>query len=123
MAGVTEVRAAVAAAIVAAGLDSVDHVPASIVPPVVIISTGEPYIMPGGGTFGELTANLELYAIAGTAETDVELSTLEDMIETLASDFSAAFISASAPYMAVANGIPYLTSKIKLSVEYRQESE
>lgn len=120
-AAITQLRRELAAHLNATtGLVVVDHVPAAIVPPLVVLSTGDPYITEGDSfDRAELVAHLELYAIAGTAIGDEALAQLEAMTEALVLATDYALAGVSAPYMAPANGTAYLTARLRLATTFR----
>lgn len=76
-------RAAVAAALESAGINAVDHVPGRLTPPVAIVSTGSPYLVPGD-TFGSHALNLRVTLIAQNGANDVQTDELDELIERAA---------------------------------------
>lgn len=96
-----------------------DHLPETVYPPTIVVSTGDPYLT-AGGTFGpaELAMSLEVYAIAGEGTNDATLDALEQMLEGIARALPAEFLSASAPFLATIGGLSYLTSRANLTTGY-----
>jgi hypothetical protein len=95
------------------------YVPDVITPPLVVLSTGDPYLTPDDTFNGRtLAAALELYVIAGTGTSEVELDALEQLLEGVAAALPAEFVSASAPFLAPIGGLVYLTSRVKLTTLY-----
>jgi len=76
-------RSAVAAALEAAGIQSVDHIPGRLTPPIAVVSTGSPYLAPGG-TFGSHELNLRVTLIAKNGANDVQTDELDGLIEKAA---------------------------------------
>lgn len=117
MAGLTEARIGVAADLDAAGLNVVDHIPAKVTPPMVIIGTGDPYVVQGD-TFSatEFVVRLELFCIAGTAVNSAATKALDGMISKVIFHLGDWDIEGvSAPYMAAANDAQFLTSRITVT--------
>lgn len=97
-----------------------DHLPETVYPPLVVVSTGDPYLTGDGGAFGapELGMSLEVYAIAGEGTNDATLDALEQMLEGIAEALPAEFLTASAPFLATIGGLSYLTSRANLTTRY-----
>lgn len=100
-----------------AGLVTKDHVPAKVVPPVVIISTGDPYIEETD-TFDqtEFKVNMELYLVTGTATNSAATVAINEMIEKVIfnlGDWDIAYVSP--PFMGEANGNMYLSARIRIT--------
>lgn len=113
----TETRQQVAADLRDAGLKVKDHIPAKVVPPLVILGTGDPYVEEGS-TFANtnMVVNLELFCVVGTQPNAEAMNALDEMIETVIfnlGDWSVAGVSA--PFMASANDAQYLTSRISIN--------
>ena len=111
-----DVAGNVAADLRSLGFKVADSVPAKVVPPLVIIGTGDPYVEQGG-TFGSVfLVHLELFLVTGTATNSVATAALNNMIETVIYNLGDWEIKGvSAPYMATANDAYYLTSKISIT--------
>ena len=111
----SEVAAQVADDLRSVDLKVSDYVPAKVVPPLVIIGTGDPYVEQGG-TFGnDFVVHLELFIVTGTAINSVATTALNNMIQKVIYNLGDWEIeSVSAPYMATANDAQYLTSRVAI---------
>lgn len=103
--------------IVAAGLDCKEYIPERIIPPLVVINSGSPYIQPE--TVGnEYTLNLEVVLVAATASN--ESSTEE--LETLIQDFLRALPSYAVlnrvdkPFALAVNNAEYLSTNVFVEI-------
>ena len=112
----SDIAASVANDLKSVGLKVSDSVPAKVVPPLVIIGTGDPYVEQGG-TFGsDFLVHLELFLVTGTATNSAATAALNNMIQTVIYNLGDWEIKGvSAPYMATANDSYYLTSKISIT--------
>lgn len=119
----TETRQALATAL-AADYPVKDHVPEQISPPVILISTGDPYVEKDeDNTFDktEFTANIELILVAGSGDNIKKIETLEAMIEdsiVILVNEGWKFSGASAPFEATSNQSIYLASRVAASKEF-----
>jgi hypothetical protein len=96
-----------------AGLDVLDYIPARVQPPIVIIRSGSPYLVAGSINKG-YQLNLELQAVAMTADNEQATDALDLLIEAIidALPLDAAFTDVSQPYTLAANGAEYLAATI-----------
>ena len=111
----SEVSASVGDSLRSADLKVSDFVPAKIVPPLVIIGTGDPYLEEAGTFADEVIVYLELFCVVGTSTNSAATAALNDMIQTVlfnVGDWD--IVRVSAPYVATANDAYYLTSKIEI---------
>ena len=115
----SEVAASVAEDLTGAGLKTTDHVPAKVVPPVVIISTGDPYVeQENDSTFSGDTfvVHLELYLVVGTATNSAATNALNEMIEKVIFNLGDWHIdSVTPPFMAPHNDSVYLSAKVSIT--------
>lgn len=98
------------------GLKVSDFVPAKVVPPLVIIGTGDPYVE-ADNTFGResFVVHLELFCVTGTATNSAATKSLNEMIEKVIFNLGDWSIEGvSAPYMATAGDSQFLTSRISI---------
>lgn len=118
------VKAELALTLTAAGLDVLDYIPERLQPPIVIIRAAAPYLVTS--SIGhEYVMNLELQAVAMTADNEQATDALDDLIEAciLALPADAGFSDVSQPYNLVANGADYLAATIGINLPLTIESE
>jgi hypothetical protein len=111
------VKAELALTLQAAGLDVLDYIPARLQPPIVIIRAAAPYLTIA--SIGhEFVINLELQAVAMTADNEQATDALDDLIEALilALPSDAGFKEVSQPYNLVANNAEYLAATIGIDL-------
>ncbi len=101
------------------GLDVMDFVPERIVPPIIIMTPGSPYLVPE--TVGnEYRIALNLTLIAATATNEVASEELDSLISDTVSALSPlGYIilkSVNAPYRLAANSAEYLASDLNLEL-------
>lgn len=103
--------------IVAAGLDCKEYIPERVIPPLVIINSGSPYLQPE--TVGnEYILNLEVVLVGPTASN--ESSTEE--LETLIQDFLRALPSYAVlnrvdkPFALAVNNTEYLSTNVFVEI-------
>ena len=111
------VKAELALTLQAANLDVLDYVPARLQPPITIIRAGSPYLTTAS-IGNEYVINLELQAVAMTADNEQATDALDDLIEALilALPADAGFKDVSQPYNLVANGAEYLAATIGIDL-------
>jgi hypothetical protein len=102
-----------------AGLDVLDYVPERIVPPIVIITPGSPYLV--GETVGNdyrLALNLTLVAAKATNEEATEA--LDELIADTVSAISplgyVVLRTVNTPYRLAANNAEYLACDLNLDL-------
>lgn len=85
MAGMTEARLALTEALQGTGYVVKDSIPAKVVPPLVILSTGAPMLDNEVSTFNgiQYDFHLVLFVVSGTKPTPDALAGLEEMVETI----------------------------------------
>jgi dihydrodipicolinate reductase len=101
-----------------AGVVVVDYIPERITPPVVIINTASPYLVPS--TLGnEYKMNLELVVVAATATNKQASEKLDEAIEAilLAMPRYARVVSVNEPYEMATNNANYLSANISVELE------
>jgi hypothetical protein len=101
-----------------AGVVVVDYIPERITPPVVIINTASPYLVPS--TLGnDYKMNLELVVVAATATNKQASEKLDEAIEAilLAMPRYARVISVNEPYEMATNNATYLSANISVELE------
>ena len=113
MAEIGAAKAELALTLQEAGLDVLDYIPARVQPPIVIIRSGSPYLVAGSINKG-YQLNLELQAVAMTADNEQATDALDLLIEAIidALPLDAAFTDVSQPYTLAANGAEYLAATI-----------
>ena len=116
---ITAAKAEFALALADAGLDVVDYIPGRVVPPVVIISSGSPYITPQ--TVGnEYELNLDLKCVAMTADNQMATNALDLLVEQVVNALSDLHYiqmkQVNQPYALEANGAVYLAADVGVMV-------
>jgi hypothetical protein len=116
---ITAAKAEFALALADAGLDVVDYIPGRVVPPVVIISSGSPYITPE--TVGnEYELNLDLKCVAMTADNQMATNALDLLVEQVINALSDLHYiqmkQVNQPYALEANGAVYLAADVGVMV-------
>ena len=104
--------------LVAGGLNVQDYVPERIVPPIVIINAGTPYLRPS--TIGsEYTMNLELVCVASQATNKMATEKLDELLETVINALPgyARMISAGQPFNLQTNNTEYLAVSVNTDVQ------
>jgi hypothetical protein len=102
-----------------AGLDVLDYVPERIVPPIVIISSGSPYL--SAETVGrEYRLGLNLTLVAATATNEEATEALDELIATTVSaitGFGYVILNGvNTPYRLAANNAEYLACDLNLDL-------
>jgi hypothetical protein len=116
---ITAAKAEFALALADAGLDVVDYIPGRVVPPVVIISSGSPYITTESlGNDYEL--NLDLKCVAMTADNQMATNALDLLVEQVINALSDLHYiqmkQVNQPYALEANGAVYLAADVGVMV-------
>jgi hypothetical protein len=116
---ITAAKAEFALALADADLDVVDYIPGRVVPPVVIISSGSPYITPE--TVGnEYELNLDLKCVAMTADNQMATNALDLLVEQVINALSDLHYiqmkQVNQPYALEANGAVYLAADVGVMV-------
>jgi hypothetical protein len=102
-----------------AGLDVLDYVPERITPPIVIISSGSPYLV--AETVGrEFRLGLNLTLVASTATNEEATEALDELIaDTVTALTSLDYVilkTVNPPYRLAANNAEYLASDLNLDL-------
>jgi hypothetical protein len=102
-----------------AGLDVLDYVPERIVPPIVIITSGSPYLV--AETVGnEYRLGLNLTLVAATATNEEATEALDELIANTVSAVShmgyVVLRTVNSPYRLSANTAEYLACDLNLDL-------
>ena len=102
-----------------AGLEVLDYVPERVVPPIVIISPGSPYLVTE--TVGnEYRLGLNLTLVAGTATNEQATEALDELIANTVSALAdlgyAVLKSVNPPFRLAVNTAEYLAAEINLDL-------
>lgn len=110
---ITASKAEYALALTALGLKVSNYIPERVVPPVIIIGPGSPYLVPVT-LDGELTMNLELMVVAAPAVNVKSTELLDLAIETILNGNPgyAKVTSVGQPYALQTNNAEFLTANV-----------
>lgn len=102
-----------------AGLDVLDYVPERIVPPIVIVSSGSPYLV--AETVGnEYRLGLNVTLVASTATNEEATEALDELIaQTVSAISTLGYVilkTVNPPYRLAANNAEYLASDLNLDL-------
>lgn len=102
-----------------AGLDVLDYVPERIVPPIIIITSGSPYLT--AETVGnEYRLGLNLTLVASTATNEEATEALDELIANTVNAISklgyVVLKTVNPPYRLAANNAEYLASDLNLDL-------
>jgi hypothetical protein len=116
---ITLSKAEFALALTNAGLDVLDYVPERIVPPIVIITAGSPYLV--AETVGrEYRLGLNLTLVASTATNEEATEALDELIaDTVTALDTLGYVilkTVNPPYRLAANNAEYLASDLNLDL-------
>lgn len=102
----------------AGGLNVQDYVPERIVPPIVIINSGVPYLRPSS-IGSEYTLNLELVCVAAQATNKQATEKLDELLEAVINALPgyARMISAGQPFNLQTNNTEYLAVSVQTDVQ------
>jgi len=116
---ITSAKAEFALALNDAGLDVVDFIPGRVVPPVVIISSGAPYIT-SESLGNDYELNLDLKCVAMTADNEMATNALDLLVEQVINALSDLHYiqmkQVGQPYALEANGAVYLAADVGVMV-------
>ena len=102
-----------------AGLDVLDYVPERIVPPIVIITSGSPYLV-GESLKNDYRLALNLTLVAATATNEEATEALDELIaETVTAISTLGYVvlkSVNTPYRLAANNAEYLAADLNLDL-------
>jgi hypothetical protein len=115
---ITASRAEYALALTALGLKVSSFIPERIVPPVVILSPGSPYLEPVLLDRSEYMMRLDLMVIAATAVNSKASELLDKALETLLNGNPAYSIISSVgqPYALQTNNAEYLAANVSVNL-------
>ncbi len=105
-------------ALVAAGLKVSEFVPERVVPPIVIIDNGSPYLTPAS-VGKEYILRLELKLVAATATNIKRQAQLDQLIEDVINALPryAVMTNVSQPYSLVTNSAEYFAASVEVDVQ------
>lgn len=116
---ITLTRAEFALALVEAGLDVQAFVPERVIPPVVIMNAGSPYLTPSNIS-NDYQLNIDLTLVASTATNEVETEALDQLIQDTITAIApinyADFKDVSKPFILSANNADYLAATLTLNL-------
>lgn len=117
MSEITIAKGQFKSALVAAGLKVSSFVPERVVPPLVIIDNGSPYLQPAS-VGNEYIMNLELKLVASTATNIKRQEQLDQLIEDVANAIPqyAVLKSVSTPYNLLTNNAEYFATSVEVDV-------
>jgi hypothetical protein len=102
-----------------AGLDVLDYVPERITPPIVIITSGSPYLVPETvGNEYRLALNLTLVASTATNEEATEAldQLIADTVNAVSTLGYVVLKTVNPPFRLAANNAEYLASELSLDL-------
>jgi len=116
---ITLSKAEFALSLTNAGLDVLDYVPERITPPIVIVTSGSPYLV--AETVGrEFRLGLNLTLVASTATNEEATEALDELIaDTVTAVTSLGYVilkTVNPPYRLAANNAEYLASDLNLDL-------
>ena len=102
-----------------AGLDVLDYVPERVTPPIIIISSGSPYLV--AETIGsEYRLGLNLTLVASTATNEESTEALDELIALTVSAIGnlgyAVLKSVNPPYRLSVNNADYLSADLNIDL-------
>jgi hypothetical protein len=104
-------------ALVDADIECVEYIPERVIPPIVVINSGSPFLVPE--TVGsEYTMSLELVLIAGTATNETATEELENLIEQTLNALPAfaALQRVDKPFALAINNAEYLSTNVFVEI-------
>jgi hypothetical protein len=115
---ITASKAEYALALTALGLKVSSYIPERVVPPVVIISPGSPYLTPTLLDRGEWVMNLELMVVGPVAVNVKATESLDKAIETILNGNPgySQIVNVGQPYGLQTNNAEYLAANISVNV-------
>ena len=116
---ITLTRAEFALALTEAGLDVKAYVPERVIPPVVIMNAGSPYLSPVN-IAKDYQLNLDLTLVANQATNETATETLDQLIQDTILAIEplnyAVFNDVSKPFMLSANNADYLAATLTINL-------
>lgn len=103
--------------LVAAGIECVEYIPERVIPPIVIINSGSPFIIPE--TLGsQYIMALELVLVAATATNETATEELEDLIEQTLNALPAyaELQRVDKPFALAINNAEYLSTNVFVEI-------
>jgi hypothetical protein len=115
---ITASKAEYALALTALGLKVSSYIPERVVPPVVIIGPGAPYLTPTLLDRGEWVMNLELMVVGPTAVNVKATESLDQAIEKILNGNPgySQIVNVGQPYALQTNNAEYLAANISVNV-------
>jgi hypothetical protein len=115
---ITASKAEYALALTALGLKVSSYIPERVVPPVVIIGPGAPYLTPTLLDRGEWVMNLELMVVGPTAVNVKATESLDQAIEKILNGNPgySQIVNVGQPYGLQTNNAEYLAANISVNV-------
>lgn len=103
--------------LVAAGLDCVEYIPERVIPPIVVINSGSPFIS-ADTVLNGYAMNLELVLMAGTATNEFATEQLEALIQDVlhALPNYAVLQNVEKPYALAINNAEYLSCNVNVEI-------
>lgn len=104
-------------ALMDADIECVEYIPERVIPPIVVINSGSPFLVPE--TIGsEYTMSLELVLIAGTASNETATEALEDLIEQTLNALPAFAVlqRVDKPFALAVNNAEYLSTNVFVEI-------
>lgn len=115
----SELRTELADMLTAGGVDSYDHIPPVIDPPVAVVAAGDPYIQEvfDAKTFNhDYMVRMEVTLIAAQADNDDVTDALDDLIESTILALGDAWeIDISQPFQLETNGVIFLAARATIT--------
>lgn len=114
---ITDIKAQLATTLATTGLDVLDYIPERLVPPIVVISNGSPYLEQSN--FGpDYKLSLDLLLVAATAVNEDATEALDSLIEALVSALPdyAGMRGVQKPYALAANNAEYLATTVNIDI-------
>lgn len=116
---ITISKAEFALALQTAGLDVLDYVPGRVTPPIVVITSGSPYLE-SSTLGGEYQLNLECVCVAMTADNEQASESLDELISNLVNAIEpleyVQFTGIGSPYSLNANNAEYLAANASVNL-------
>lgn len=104
-------------ALTAQNIEVLEYIPERIVPPIVVINNGQPYLVPES-IKSEYILALELNCIAETATNEVASEKLDELIESVLNALPsyARLLRVGKPYELAVNNAAYLAADISVNL-------
>jgi len=114
---ITTAKAQFAAVLTSAGFRVSEYVPERVTPPVVIISSGTPYLTPAS-IKAEYLMNLEVTLVAATASNKQATEKLDEMVADVLNALPpyARLANVAQPHILTTNNAEYLATDLMLDL-------